>query len=358
MRISFFVIFLFFSYLALINNASAKGIKQAEEETEMLNGNATNSLPPYNGIKKEIGVENFDNTAGISGFLELGLNLAVMLKSALFDSGRFVVLDRQNLNSVIKEQDLQASGRSAHAPGIAQTGKIRSARYLAGGAISEVTYDRSGGGGTLGIPTPVGSFMVGGKKNTAQITCIVTLTDTTTSEIVAKERIVGRASEGSVSVGYSGYVSLGGGGFEKTPIGQAAQEIINQAVRFIALKMEEVPFSGTVISASKDGKVLVNRGANYNMVPGSVLGMFSAGNELLDPESGAVLGREDGKALGQLRVTNVKEKFSYCEVISPSETPEAGTIVMLPKSTILNTSPTQKIALPSNTATRFNPQED
>lgn len=335
--------------------ARAQNLKQAEEETEMLNGNATNILPPYRGIKKEIGVENFDNAAGINGLFPLGLNLAAMLKSALYDTGRFVVLDRQNLDSVMKEQDLQASGRAAKAGEVAQTGKIRSARYMAGGAISEVTYDRSGGGGNLGIPTPIGAFAIGGNKNTAQITCIVTLTDTTTTEIIAKERIVGRASEGSVSGGYSGYVSVGGSGFEKTPIGQAAQEIINQATRFIAMKMEEIPFSGSVISANPDGRILINRGANYNMAPGLVLKMRTAGKELVDPETGALLGREEGQPLGELRVVEVKEKFSYCEIAGQGTAPETGTLVFLPEASHSsgeppvspNPAPPQKVKRPT-----------
>ena len=312
-------------------SSRAESLPKAEEETEMLDGNASNVLPRYRGIKKEIGVENFDNAAGINGLFPVGLNLAALLKSALYDTGRFVVLDRQNLNSVMREQDLQASGRAAKASEIAQTGKIRSARYMAGGAISEVTYDRSGGGGSFGIPTPIGAFAVGGDKNTAQITCIVTLTDTTTTEIIAKERIVGRASEGRVSGGYSGYVSLAGTGYEKTPIGQAAQEIINQATRFIALKMEEIPFSGSVISSSDNGRILINRGSNYNITPGMVLKMASAGKELIDPETGAVLGREDGKPLGNLRVDEVKDKFSYCIMESEGSLPEPGTLVYLPQ---------------------------
>ena len=349
---------LFCFYLGAPGLGQAQNLKQAEEETEMLNGNATNFLPPYRGIKKEIGVENFDNAAGIQGIVPLGLNLAAMLKSALYDTGRFVVLDRQNLNSVMKEQDLQASGRAAAAAGVAQTGKIRSARYLAGGAISEVTYDRSGGGGNLGIPTGFGTFAIGGNKNTAQITCIVTLTDTTTTEIVAKERIVGRASEGSVSGGYSGYVSIGGSGFEKTPIGQAAQEIINQATRFIALKMEEIPFSGSVISTASDGRVLINRGSNYNITPGLVLKMKSAGRELLDPETGAILGREDGKSLGELRVAEVKDKFSYCEPIPPSESPSQGTLVFLPEAFVAHQKSPVLPSRVSPSGSGFNPQED
>jgi curli biogenesis system outer membrane secretion channel CsgG len=314
------------------NDCSGQALPKAKEETEMLDGNARNALPPYRGIKKEIGVENFDNAAGINGLFPLGLNLAALLKSALIDTERFVVLDRQNLNTVMREQDLQASGRAAKAGDVAQIGKIRSARYMAGGAISEVTYDRSGGGGAMGIPTPFGSFSIGGNKNTAQITCIVTLTDTTTTEIVAKERIVGRASEGTVSGGYSGYVSLAGTGYEKTPIGQAAQEIINQATRFIALKMEQVPFSGSVIAKSNNGRILINRGANYNITPGMILNMTSAGQELIDTETGAVLGREDGKPLGALKVEEVKEKFSYCAMLVQGDSPEPGALVYLPQS--------------------------
>lgn len=327
------------SWISLTGSGWAESLPKAEEETEMLDGNARNVLPPYRGLKKEIGVENFDNAAGINGLFPLGLNLAALLKSALIDTGRFVVLDRQNLNSVMREQDLQASGRAAKAGEVAQTGKIRSARYMAGGAISEVTYDRSGGGGTFGIPTPIGAFAVGGNKNTAQITCIVTLTDTTTTEIVAKERIVGRASEGNVSGGYSGYVSLAGTGYEKTPIGQAAQEIINQATRFIALKMEQIPFSGSVIGASEDGRILINRGSNYNMAPGMVLQMTSAGKELIDPETGALLGREDGKPLGDLQIEEVKEKFSYCVRTTQGDVPEPGTLVFLPASASTVVSP-------------------
>ncbi|NBV97116.1 MAG: hypothetical protein EBT30_06155 [Verrucomicrobia bacterium] len=333
-------------------NCEAQSLPKAKEETEMLDGNARNALPPYRGIKKEIGVENFDNAVGINGLFPLGLNLAALLKSALIDTGRFVVLDRQNLNSVMREQDLQVSGRAARAMDVAQTGKIRSARYMAGGAISEVTYDRSGGGGAMGVPTPFGSFSIGGNKNTAQITCIVTLTDTTTTEIVAKERIVGRASEGTVSGGYSGYVSLAGTGYEKTPIGQAAQEIINQATRFIALKMEEVPFSGSVIARSENGRVLINRGSNYNITPGMILNMSSAGKELIDTETGAVLGREEGKPLGALKVDEVKDKFSYCVMLVEGDTPEPGAIVYLPQASSPRTSP--QMQNPKN----INTQED
>ena len=36
-----------------------------------------------------------------------------MLESALFDSGRFVIVEREKLGDVMAEQDLAASGRAA-----------------------------------------------------------------------------------------------------------------------------------------------------------------------------------------------------------------------------------------------------
>ena len=91
----FFILFLLvLGFLPIdASNCTGQSLPKAKEETEMLDGNAQNFLPPYRGLKKEIGVENFDNVGGINGLFPLGLNLAALLKSALIDTGRFVVLD-------------------------------------------------------------------------------------------------------------------------------------------------------------------------------------------------------------------------------------------------------------------------
>jgi len=63
-------------------------------KTETKDGDAKMDLAEYKGLKHAIGVVNFDNDAGWRGRWELGDNLGIMLESALFDSGRFVVVDR------------------------------------------------------------------------------------------------------------------------------------------------------------------------------------------------------------------------------------------------------------------------
>ncbi len=293
-----------------------------KQTTKTESGNADMQLGEYKGLKHAIGVKDFANEAGWSGSWDVGQNLTVMLESALFDSGRFVVVQREKLKDVIAEQDLAASGRTAAAKKVAQTGKIRSARYLASGALTEVSENQSGGDGGINIK----GFRIGAGKNEAQITAIITLTDTTTGEIVAKERVVGKAGGTALRVGYSG--SIGGelGGFAKTPLGQAAQDVINQAVAFMARKMEEYPFEGSVVKVS-NGQVIINRGSEFGVEVGQELSMVTAGEELVDPDSGELLGTEEGETIGKLKVAKVTEKVSYCTVLEGEDSPEAGTIV-------------------------------
>lgn len=154
------------------------------------------------------------------------------------------------------------------------------------------------------------------------------LIDTTTGEIVAKERIVGKAGRTGPRVG----LSVGGldtelGGFKKTPLGQAAQDCINQAAEFIAKKMEEFPFEGSVIKVANNGQVIINRGAEFGVEPGQELVMSEEVELLTDPDTGAILGKEEGEVIGTLRVAKVDAKVSYCDVVSGEEHPEPGTVV-------------------------------
>jgi curli biogenesis system outer membrane secretion channel CsgG len=292
--------------------------------TKTESANADMKLGEYKGLKHAIGCKDFENQAGWSGSWDLGQNLSIMLESALYDSGRFVVVEREKLTDVIAEQDLAASGRTAKSTKVAQTGKIRSARYIGTGAVTGVEESQSGGGGGISY----GGFRVGGSKSEAQINLIVKLIDTTTGEIVAKESIVGKAGKSGLDVGMSKWgVNTDLGGFKKTPIGQAAQDCINQAAAFIAKKMEEFPFEGAVIKVSKNGQVIINRGSEFGMEVGQELVMTEQGETLTDPDTGEILGEEEGAVIGKIKVAKVDEKMSYADVLDGEKQPAPGTVV-------------------------------
>lgn len=296
------------------------------QRTETRSGAAQMDLGEYKGIKHAIGVVDFDNQSGWSGQWKIGNNLSILLESALQDTGRFVLVDRQNLGDVIMEQDLAASGRMAKAKGVAQTGKIRPAKYIATGAVTEVEDSVSGREGGIGFK----GIRIGGGRQKAQVTVIVKLIDSTTGEIVAQERVIGQAGRTALKLGLNyRHLSTEMGGFEKTPLGEAAQDCINQASEFIAKKMEEFPFEGNVIRVANNGQVLINRGEEFGVTAGQTMVMRTEGEELIDPMSGAILGMEEGEEIGQLRVIRTQEKFSYCEVVSGEKNPDVGVVVVL-----------------------------
>lgn len=293
-------------------------------KTETKDGDAKFDLPEYKGLKHAIGVKDFDNDAGWRGQWELGGNLSIMLESALYDTGRFVLVEREMLTDVIQEQDLAASGRMAQTKKVAQTAKLRPAKYLATGAVTEVDSAQSGADGGVRIK----GFNVGLGKQKAQVTIIAKLVDTTSGEIVSKKRIVGKPGGTKLRLGYAGSdwgADLGG--FKKTPLGQAAQDAIAQAALFFAQTMEEFPFEGSVIKATDGGQVIVNRGSMYGLEVGQMLVMQEKGEVLVDPDTGEILDEEEGEVVGKLKVAKVKEKISYCDVVDGEGEPERGTAV-------------------------------
>jgi curli biogenesis system outer membrane secretion channel CsgG len=295
-----------------------------EAKTKTQDGDADMGLPEYKGLKHAVGVKDFDNDAGWSGQWQLGQNLSAMLESALYDTGRFVLVEREQLTDVIQEQDLAASGRTAGAKKVAKTGLLRSAKYLATGAITEVDAAQSGGDAGVRIK----GFRVGLGKQEAQVTIIAKLIDTTTGEIVSKKRIVGKPSGSKLNFGYSGAdLGVDLGGFKKTPLGQAAQDCIAQAAKFFAETMEEFPFEGSVVKVSDRGQVIINRGSEFGVEVGQRLVMKTEGETLIDPDTGEILDQEEGEVIGTLSVAKVSEKVSYCDVIDGEKDPERGTVV-------------------------------
>jgi curli biogenesis system outer membrane secretion channel CsgG len=316
--------FLFIAAI-LMGSADAQAQFGKLTKTKTESGNADMKLGEYKGLKHAIGCKDFENQAGWSGQWDLGNNLSILLESALFDTGRFVMVEREKLGEVLLEQDLATAGRTAKSKTAAKTGELRSARYLATGAVTEVEDAQAGGAGGVRIK----GFRIGGGKGQAHIAIIVKLVDTTTGEIVAKERVVGKAGGARLNVGLDveGF-STEVGGFAKTPLGEAAQDCIVQASAFIAKKMESFPFEGSVVSVSKSGQVIINRGAQFGVEVGQILTMTEEGETLKDPETGEILEQEEGDVIGRLKVAKVSEKVSYCDVEEGEKKPATGTVVV------------------------------
>ncbi len=275
------------------------------------------------GLKKVVAVSRFENKTsyGSGGAWDIGNGMADQLTDALMQSGQFVVLERQTLGDVISEQDLASSGRAMKSKS-ARTGKITSAQILIKGAVTE--YSQSSSGSNSGVS--VMGVHIGGGKSEAHVGLIIRLIDTTTSEVLVSKRVEGKAKSGSFGLDVNiGDVGFGTEGFKKTPLGKATQIAIDNAVEAIAEGLRNIPYQGRVILVKGDN-IYLSAGKRTGASVGDVFTVYSRGEELIDPDTGEMLGAEE-EELGKVKIYSVKEKFSKARPIGRLEGVEKGNII-------------------------------
>lgn len=195
----------------------------------------------YNGPQARIAVSRFENKTHDAGNWwnpQIGDGMADMLTTALFNTGRFIVLERESLDDVIYEQDLGASGRIRQDTAAA-IGEIEGAEILVVAAVTE--FDGNSGGtrgGLGGIGGGVLGAITGGVKS-AHMAIDIRLIDARTSRILAATSVEGKAKDFNVGAalgGYTGRVGLGGAleTWKNTPREKALRQVIEAAVDFIA----------------------------------------------------------------------------------------------------------------------------
>ncbi len=196
------------------------------------------------GPKARIAVARFTNKARNAGWwnAEIGDGMADMLATALFNSNRYIVLERQTLGDVLREQDLGAAGRIKRGTE-APIGEIEGAELLITGAVTEFDPGESGIGGALGGSRGLGRLFGGiaGGIKTAHMAIDVRVIDAKTSRIVAATSVEGKATDfnlGGALGGAAGGGALGGalGGWSNTPKEKALRLCIQEAVNFIGSK--------------------------------------------------------------------------------------------------------------------------
>ncbi len=261
-------------------------------------------MPPIVGPKKLIAVGSFENKTNFSGQWNLGDGMAEMLTTSLMQSARFIVLERPEVERILREQNFAASGRTTGEGG-AKIGKVLRAQILVIGAITEFssrTEDSS-----LGVSTK--KIGLGLNVAKAHIAINLRMIDTTTGQVLYSERIAEKAQRTNVAADYtSSDFAIGGSHFKKTPLGEVTQKAIDRAVIFIARKMQNLPWKGRVVMVKED-KIFINAGSQSAIKPGMAFTVYNPGEALIDPETGMDLG-SDETLIGKIQVAEVKDKFS------------------------------------------------
>jgi curli biogenesis system outer membrane secretion channel CsgG len=225
--------------LLLISIAGCASMTQPTAQVD--NDAGALPLPPYSGPKARVAVADFDvKAAKATG--EIGTGLREMLITALVNSSRFSVLERQQLGAVMQEQELSASGAAQQGAGGPQRGKIKTADIIITAAVTEFEPAASGGaagiGGGGGVASGVLGGLLGAAMNKSHMAMDIRIVDTSTSEVLASTRVQGQASDvaGGFMMGFMGSWTLGGGlgAYANTPMEKAIRICIIEAVRYIA----------------------------------------------------------------------------------------------------------------------------
>jgi curli biogenesis system outer membrane secretion channel CsgG len=274
------------------------------------------------GQPKSVAVMKFTTTAGggsswwYNASWDIGEGMAEMLTTALVETGKFKVLERQQINDVLGEQDLGASGRVDQATA-AKIGKILGARYLLYGTVNEFEYEKSGQGGGIRIK----GLQVGASEAKAHVGMDVRIVDAVTSEILFSTRSTADANRKGFKVGYSG-ADFGAdvGAFQKTPMGEATRKAIENVVAKMVSDFgtEAGPepaaaWSGTLL-VSNDGALVIKAGSNEGLKSGDIFTVYRPKTTKVGDE---VLTVGEDK-IGKIRLTSVGASASTAEVVEGS----------------------------------------
>ncbi len=228
---------LIFSLTACVSS----GVETRVEST----GPTVQEVITYKGPKARIAVASFRcKAAKCTG--AIGDGLADMLATALFRTGRFIVLERgEGLRAIQEELNLAQSGymRPGAAP---QPGQMEGADILVIGAITAFEPEAAGiAGGGVVVPFKVpliGGVKIGKKE--AYIAADIRLVDVRTGRVINATSVEGKATSWKVGGGMGailGSVALGGalGAYKNTPMEKAIRVMLYNAVDAIAKMVPE-----------------------------------------------------------------------------------------------------------------------
>ena len=289
----------------------------------------TAMLPATPALKKSIAVDGFDNRSSGNGAgdVQIAERLADQLADALMQSGAFVVLEREHKQAEVNPYadpygtDPTYAGGAMPAP-VARPAQAIAAQLLIRGTVTDFSVQAGGSNNGLNLA----GVRLGASKSVVQVGLIVRLIDTATQQVLASRRVEGKVTGKGVQLGLDieGY-NYEGDSFKETPLGQAGQIAIDEAVRFIAAEALKVPYAARVVKVDGQGRAIISCGALSGLASGVQFAVMSVGEALRDPLTDELLGFEQSP-LGVVTVERVFDRFAYTSALADIK---AGDIVRL-----------------------------
>ncbi len=251
------------------------------------------SAQGLSALKKRVAVVNFEDRSGYGH--NIGKGVADMLVTALVESGQFTVIEREELDEVLKEQGLGLTG-TVTPQSAAKVGQLLGVQRIITGSITEFGSKKSKVGGGIGV------FNLGVSTTTARVTVDIRFINTNTGVIELAKTAEGEdSSTGLDNVGFEDIDFHNSKSWDNTQLGKASREAINQCVEYVNDGMEGLLWEGKIIKASGT-TIFMKPGSKGGVQPGMVFSVYRPGEELIDPDTGISLGSEESK-IGTIQYT-------------------------------------------------------
>ncbi|MCB0218762.1 MAG: hypothetical protein KDH09_03630 [Chrysiogenetes bacterium] len=255
------------------------------------------------GPKKRVGVVKFENKATYAKRYRVGQAIVDIVTTELAKTDAFILVERSQLDEVLKEQALGQSGAIDPATA-AQAGRVLGLQAMIIGTISE-----------FGVHTEhTDALIAKSKKQVARAVVDVRLVDTTTGEILYAGSGTGEAEDTKGEL-----LGFGAKGGYDQSLGQIAlRASVKQFMQSLLDSLVTQEWRGKVVKVDAGrGTAIVNAGKETGLQVGDKLQVNRLGEVLVDPDSGRELGQEIGPEVGELEVISLfGQNVSKCKIVS------------------------------------------
>lgn len=268
------------------------------------------------GPKKRIAVFSFDDKSdsnfGWYGTKSVGDGISDMVITELVKSGKYRVIERTEIDALLSEQSLGASG-IVTAESAAEIGKMLGVEVAVFGAVTEFGYKKDD------TNVRVQGIGLGLGKQSAVAGVDIRMVNTSTGEILVAENVRRSKTGMAPKIRTSKFTFDNRQAFDQSLVGKVTREAVNDVVSMVTKNANQVPWSAKVVT-TQGGKVYINSGSLDGIKVGDVFKVFREGTALVDPDTGLELGSVE-EAIGLLKVTDNSVgdgKASVCTVVQGS----------------------------------------
>jgi curli biogenesis system outer membrane secretion channel CsgG len=250
-----------------------------------------------------------------------GDGMADMLTTTLVKSGKYVVMERQEITRILDEQKMGQTGMVTP-QSAAEVGKLLGVELAIMGAVTEFGYTKSDKGGRLK------GISVGVKSQKATVAVDVRMVNTSTGEILAAETVRKEKSSSGLSLSTPQVGFRDQNSFDNSLVGKVTRESIDAIVGLIDSQMEQVPWGGKIILV-QGTSVFMKPGSDAGVKVGDQFTVYKEGQKLVDPDTGLELGSVEEK-VGTIEVQQIvaNGKAAKC-VIKMGSGMDKGDIIRL-----------------------------